>query len=592
VKFAGAQETSPDILANDIATHVRYLASDELEGRASGAEGNRKAARYIAALFENYGLKPAGDKGSYFQEFSFVSSLKLGSKNSLSFEQLTAPERRWVLEPDVDFRPFGFTTNASTTGELVFAGYGISAADKGYDDYEDLAVEGKFVIVLRYSPDGNDPHSEFFSRATFRSKARVAREHGAAGLIVVTGPRDDEDDKPIKMTFDNAFASSGIQAISVKRRVLDEILEHLGKDLGTIQDSIRSKRKPQSFEIPGVMARVETDVQQVNGTTSNIVGYIDGNDAGVLDEVIIIGAHMDHLGFGGPGSGSLDPDTLAIHNGADDNASGTAGLLELAEVFASQKESLQRSLLFIAFSGEELGTLGSGHYVNNPFTPLDKTIAMINMDMIGRLEDKSLTIYGTGTSPSWSELLQRHNVDSSFSFKLVDDGYGPSDHAQFYGKDIPVLFFFTGIHNDYHKPSDDWQLLNTSGEKEILELVYDVTMELNRMPNRPEFARAQSASPDQGASERREFAVTLGVIPDYGSSAEGMKIGGLRPGGPAELAGMKSGDIIVQLHGKKIMNIYDYMDVLGTLSPDKETDAQVQRDGSLLNLVVKPGKRK
>jgi len=580
-----AQSPSSEITADELRAHVKYLASDELEGRAPGTEGNRKAADYIANQLRLYGLKPGGDKGTYMQEFEFVSSVRLGSNNMLTFEWQSEKSE---LVLDKDFRPFGFSSNTSVSGKVAFVGYGISAPEKNYDDYKDIDVTGKVAVALRYSPDGDDPHSDFYRYSAFRNKARRARDKGAAGLIIATGPLDADSDDLVKLSFDHAYASSGIPTISMKRAHLEKMLPP-GMDLRSIQDSIRSSKKPLSFDLQDVTVTLGTEVEKVMSGTANVIGYLEGTDPKLKDQTVVIGAHLDHLGFGGPGSGSLQPDIHAIHNGADDNASGTAGLLELAQAFALEHSGIRRTLIFIAFSGEEMGTLGSGHYVNHPVFPLDRTIAMINMDMIGRLENTTLTVYGTGTSPQWSGLLGKHNADSTFTLKLVPDGFGPSDHAQFYGKDIPVLFFFTGTHSDYHKPTDDWEKLNYAGHETVVRFAYDIAKDIAARDEKPLFARTQSAQPMGGDS--RGFTVTLGVIPDYGGAEEGMKIGGIRPGGPAEKCGLKAGDVIVSMAGKKVMNIYDYMGVLGELRPGDEVEVEAKRGGDTVKLTARMEKR-
>jgi hypothetical protein len=311
--------------------------------------------------------------------------------------------------------------------------------------------------------------------------------------------------------------------------------------------------------------------------TANVIGFLEGKDPAMKDQALILGAHFDHLGMGGPGSGSLMPDTVAIHNGADDNASGTAGLLELAQLLASDSAGLRRTVVFAFFSAEELGTIGSSRYVSSPLVPLASTVAMLNMDMVGRLRDNSLTVGGSGTSPLWTDLLNRENSDSSFKLTLNPDGYGPSDHASFYAKDIPVLFFFTGIHDDYHRPADDWETLNYEGEERVVRYVYRVAREVIAGKERPAFARVQSQRPSMGGGDARGFSVTLGVIPDYAEGGTGMKIGGIRPGGPAEKAGLKSGDVIVKMAGKNVLNIYDYMGILAELKAGDVVEVQVQR---------------
>jgi Peptidase family M28/PDZ domain len=585
---AHAQISSPAITADELRAHVKYLASDELEGRGSGTEGNRKAAGYIANLMKSYGLEPAGDSGTFYQSFAFISTVTLGRNNTCSMKGKSVPGGTRVLQVDTDFRPLGFTTNDSVSGSMVFVGYGISAPDDKYDDFKDANVNGKVVVALRYGPDGSDPHSDLYKYTSFRNKARTAREHGAKAIIIISGPLDETEDELIKLSYDQSFASSGIIAVSMKRSFFDELLKSEGKDLKTIQEQIKETKQPQTMDLNGSAITLTTEVDFKKEKTANVVGYLPGNDPTFKDELVIVGAHFDHLGYGGLGSGSLVPDVHEIHNGADDNASGSAALLELEQAFAAAKASLKRSLLFIAFSGEELGTLGSAYYVNHPTFPLEKSIAMVNMDMIGRLQDRALTVYGTGTSPLWDDLLSKYNKDSSFILKRIPDGIGPSDHSQFYGKDMPVLFFFTGTHSDYHKPSDDWDKINYQGEEQVTRYVYRVVLDLDREPSKPEFSRVASTTT---GGDNRGFRVTLGIVPDYGEGANGLKIGSIRPGGAAEKAGLKAGDLIVMMAGKKVLNIYDYMGVLGELKDGDHAEIEVMRDGKPLKVTALMQKR-
>jgi aminopeptidase YwaD len=589
--IANTQTSSPAITADELRPHLKYLASDELEGRLAGSEGNRKAAEYIARQMEMYGLKPAGDNETYYQSFEFTSAVKLGSANECSIEGKGIPEGKSELRVDVDFRPLGFTTNSSVSGSLVFVGYGISAPDNKYDEYKDIDVNGKIVVALRFGPDGDDMHSDLNKFTSLRNKARTAREKGAKALIVISGPVDDADDNLIKLSYDQSFASSGIPAISMKRSVLEKFITASGKDLKTIQEEIKKDRQPQGRELNDITVSLTTEVEHVKARSANVIGYLEGNDPQLKGEAVVVGAHFDHLGYGGPGSGSLVPDSHEIHNGADDNGSGSAALLELEQAFASVRKDLKRTLIFTAFTGEEEGTLGSSYYVNHPYFPLDKTVAMVNMDMIGRLEGKSLTIYGTGTSPRWSELIATYNKDSLFSLKLIPDGIGPSDHSQFYGKDIPVLFFFTGTHNDYHKPSDDWDKINYEGEEKVARYVFNIVKELDADSTRPTFTRTVSATAG-GGGDSRGFNVTLGIVPDYGEGKDGLKIGSTRPGGPAEKAGLKAGDVITRMAGKRVLNIYDYMGILGELKTGAEVDVEVMREEKAVKVKAIMEKRK
>ncbi len=410
-------------------------------------------------------------------------------------------------------------------------------------------------------------------------------------LLVVTGPADDPEDTIMKLTYDQSFASSGLAALTVKRAVLDDLLRRQGKSLEALQEGINDSKKPRSFPLDGVSVSLTTEVIKVKATTANVIGLLEGADPARRTQSIIVGAHYDHLGFGGEGSGSMTPDRHEIHNGADDNASGTSGLLELAEAAAAHTGEFPRSVLFISFSGEELGTLGSAYYVEHPVLPLDSAAAMVNLDMVGRLKDNTLTLNGTGTSPVWDPLIKELNTGSDgkelFTLKTVADGFGPSDHASFYRKDIPVLFFFTGTHEDYHKPSDDWDRLNYDGEQKVVSFAYRVMENLAQRPDKPAFRKTQSAGPMAGGG----FTVTLGVIPDYAWTGEGMKIDGVRSNGPAEKAGLQAGDVIVQLAGKKVMNIYDYMGVLGELKAGNEVTVGFQRGAEVISRQVTPTRR-
>jgi hypothetical protein len=585
---AGAQTTNNSITADDLRVQIRYLASDELQGRGSGTEGNRKAAVYIANELRRYGVAPAGDGGDYFQPFQFVSAVKLGPGNALALEgEGLGPSK---LEVNTDFRPLGFSSSGSVSGPLVFAGYGISAPDKNYDDYAGIDVAGKVVLILRFAPDG-DARSEFGRRTELREKARVAREKGAAGIILLVGPANDPEDALMRLAFDQSPGNSGIPIVSTRRAIFTSALAALGRDLKAIQDTIKATKAPVSFALPNARASLTTDVQTIRATTANVIGVLEGSDPTLKSEVLVLGAHFDHLGFGGPGSGSQRPDTVAVHNGADDNASGSASLLELAQKLSSERTSVRRSVVFAFFSAEELGTLGSQHYVNTPPLPLTQTVAMINMDMVGRLQGKALTIGGTGTAPVWNDILARANSDSSFTVKYEPDGFGPSDHSSFYGKNIPVLFFFTGTHDDYHKPSDDWDRINYAGQERITRFVYKVASEVADGSQKPVYARVESA-PRPAGGDSRGFNVTLGVVPDVGWSGEGMKVSSVQPNRPGDKAGLKSGDVILAMGGKKILNIYDYMGVLGELKAGDEVEIEVLRDGTTQKLKAVMERRK
>jgi aminopeptidase YwaD len=567
--------TSTDIASGDILQYVKYLASDELKGRKTGEEGNRTAAMWIASHFKRDGLLPAGDEGGYLQHFTFVSSTKAGSRNSLVF---TIGDATLPMTMDEQYKPLPSSSDTVLTAPVVFAGYGVSSHDSvKYDDYANVDVKNKIVMVMRYSPaklSGN----AFDERASLMIKAMTARDHGAVGIIYVAAPAG-TDGSELSSFKAPASSQSGIATVVMRWSDAQTVMQKCGKDLVALKTGIDSTLVPASTET-GASAALSTEIIKIHTPSANICGFLPGNDPALKGQILVLGAHMDHLGMGG--EGSLAPDTVAIHHGADDNASGTAGLLELAEYFGTHRENLRRSILFLSFSGEELGLLGSDWYVKHPTMPLDSTIAMINMDMIGRLKDSTLVVEGMGTSPKFDSLVKSENRDS-LALKLKPDGYGPSDQASFYSKNLPVMFFFTNLHADYHKPSDTWDKINYPGEAAVVRLVSRLTVDLASAGERPAFTRA-AAPPQMGGGDRPGARVTLGVIPDFAEDVAGMKISGARPGTPAEKAGLKGGDIIIGFGGKDVKNIYEFTSLLGQYKPGDHVKIVVKRGTETVTL--------
>ncbi|MEN3039309.1 MAG: M20/M25/M40 family metallo-hydrolase, partial [Candidatus Kryptonium sp.] len=546
----------------------------------SGTKGAELASDYIAKQFKKFGLKPAGDRGTYFQYFDFISDAKMGDSNFVSFK---INDNVIKLNFKSDFVPLPFSEVGKIKSDVVFAGYGITAPEQNYDDYSGIDVKGKIVIVLKGTPDGYKPHSPFERYLSLRYKVSNAQSKGAVGIILV----DPFSEKFEKFRYDYSAGKAGIVAVEVKNSLIDNLLKTCGYDfkLYDIVKRIYDSMKPNSFVVNNLSAEIQTDVRYIKSKVANVIGYIEGSNPELKNEYIIIGAHYDHLGWGG--QGSLIPDTVAIHNGADDNASGTSGLLELAEYFSNNRKKLNRTLVFIAFTAEEEGTIGSGYYVKNPSFPLEKTIAMINMDMIGRLKDDKLTIYGVGTSPVWNSIIESLNSEFKFNLNLVKDGYGPSDHAQFYSKNIPVLHFFTGIHTDYHKPSDDYDKINYQGQKRILDFINKLIFELDKRKEKPQFVKVETPQ-----RTPRGFRVTLGIVPDYSEEVQGMKVGDVRPGAPADKAGIKPGDVIIKMGNVEIKNVYDYTYALGDFNPGDEVEIVVLRGKEKLSFKVKFEERK
>jgi hypothetical protein len=572
-----------EITPSEIQIHINYLASDALKGRATGTPEADLTVKYLTNEFKHYGLKPLFGK-SYKQEFTFTADVELTKMNSIIF---TSESKKQVLKLNDDFITASFSGNGKVTGELVFVGYGITAPKLKYDDYEGIDVKDKIVVVLRYNPEFDNPHTQFEEYSSFRFKAALAKEKGAKGIIFINGfyPELDSDNL-MKFVYDRAAGVKDFPVVHIKRNYIDEIFKSLNIDLKSTQKEISENKQPKSFALNKIKVELNTEVKQVNKTGYNVAGILIGNDPVLKDEYIVIGAHHDHLGMGGDGS-LYRGDTPQIHNGADDNASGTTGVLEIAQKLSSIKNKLKRSIIFIGFGGEELGLLGSNHFVNHSPVPTEKMIAMLNMDMIGRMnEDTSLIVYGTGTSKIWNNLLTEHNT---YPFKLTfnPEGYGPSDHSSFYSKAIPVLFFFTGTHSDYHRPSDDADKINAIGQEQILKYVYSIVSSIDQSESKPEYVNV----PRKEQTQTGGWKVYVGTIPDYAYADEGLKITGVNEGSPAHKSGLRASDIILQFGSKKITNIYDYVYALKEHVPGDIVELKVKRGEENITLTLELGVR-
>lgn len=566
---------------------VRYLAGDELEGRRTGREGNRAAGEFIATKFKEFGLQALPKNKGYYHMFDYLAGIDVGKKNELILEwdvKEGAGKRninKVRLEPGVHFNPLGFSSAGSASAEIVFAGYGITAKDQNYDDYAGLDVKGKIVLVMRYSPDGSNPHGELARHGALARKAALARDNGAAGLIIINPPLDTA--VLMKTTLDRNLTDIGLPAIFALSSAFDLVRDPSGRTLAQIQEAIDRDRKPASFAIARSRGTMTADIMLKRERVANVIGVLPGNDPKLRDEMIVIGGHFDHLGHGGEGSlhGGHEP---AIHYGADDNASGTAGVIALAQEFARRRDN-KRTILFMGFNGEEEGLLGSAAMVADPPFALDKVVAMINMDMIGRL-DSALIVQGTGTSPWWKEMLTEVN-GNRFRLKMVEDGFGPSDHSSFYSKGIPVLFFFTGIHSDYHRPSDTWEKVNYTGEVRLLDYIADMTRAIDARTDRPPFTKTQRTPQGGGTT----FKVYVGTIPDYGYDGKGLRLTGVAEGGPAQKGGLKEGDIIIRMGTKQINNIYDYTYALSEFKPKEKVELEFLRGQEKMTTVIEMGSR-
>jgi len=582
------------VSAERIRKHVEFLASDKLEGRRAGTPAEAEAAKYIAKEFRSYGLEPAAP--NYLQPFTFVSSVRLGPKNSVQIKTASGARSLKVGE---EFMPLAFSASDPAAGQAVLAGYGISAPEHQYDNYANLDVAGKIVLILRGSPDGDNPHGRFAEHTApgleIQQKTLKAREKGARGVIFISAEQDFKQDRLSQLRHDLNFLSAGIPAVIITRQVAESLLASSGSSLGEAEKPAKQSAAPLALENTSI--EFKTDVVKVNGNSSNVVGLLKGSDARLASEYIVIGAHYDHLGLGGAGS-LAERAEGDIHHGADDNASGTSALIELARVLAADRARLKRSILFIAFGAEEVGLLGSAAYTKNPVVPLASTVAMLNMDMVGRLRNSSLTVGGVGTSPAWKPLIDKLNILSNngsssgaearrFGLSLSQDGFGPSDHQSFYVRDIPVLFFFTGTHDDYHKPSDTAEKVNAEGITAIAELVREIATTVATEPERIAFTRVKVETRPTG----RGFRVYLGTVPNYSDQSDGMKLDGVRAGSPAERAGLKAGDFVVKLGSVPIKNVYDYTYALGELKAGEEIEVVIRREGREMTLKLTPDKR-
>jgi hypothetical protein len=584
--------------AERLKVDVSYLADDAREGREPGTQGIEAAARYIATTFQDAGLKPAAGGDGFFQPFSISGRPTLDGNPALAIQGPGAEGLEGRL--NTDFRPLAIGTSAALDNvPVVFAGYGITAKEPGrldYDDYARIDVKGKVVLVLRREPHPADPGNPFHGPentkyATFQHKATNAFQHGAAGVLLVNDVEGSGAGADALLGFNAAGSepNSNIPFVMLTREFGDKLLAAAGEPgLAQLETELNADLKPRTHQLKGVLVREQFVVKENGIPTRNVVGVLEGvgPHAG---ETVVIGGHYDHLGHGGLMSGSLAFLSRQIHNGADDNASGTAMVLELARRLGARRDALPRRVVFIAFSGEEKGLLGSRYYVEHPLFPLESTVMMVNCDMVGRLNDKNdLTMIGTGTTPGIDVLVAALGKSAGLNVKTIaamTDGFGGSDHESFYNKNVPVLFAFTGIHGDYHRPSDDSDRINYAGMGRIADYLELIALDIIRRPERPSFTRltqSHAANPAVGRPP-----TTLGVMPDYGhEETDGLKLADVRAGGAAEKAGLKGGDLIIKLGDKPVSSIRDYMETMGRFRGGETIEVVVKREGKPITFKV------
>lgn len=571
----------PITVTEELRHDVQFLASPELTGRGVDTPGIKLARDYLAAEFAGAGLRPGGDDGRFFQPFDVAVGVTVNQPSSLTLDQ-NAP-----LELNKDWIPLGLSKSDNVEGELVFAGYGITAKENGYDDYAGMNVKGKIVLILRYEPAPTDEKSpfktppEYSVHAALRTKANNARDHGAVGMILVDLNNDNEAQPELLSTRNSLWrGGNSVVAAQVRREVLQKWLDARGVSLRDLKEKIDRTGKPASMAIPGALARLQITLKEDHERAENVVGILPGADPNLRDQRVVIGAHYDHLGFGH--FGALDRQAEGkVHPGADDNASGTAVLLELARRMAKLPVKPDRTIVFAAFSGEELGLYGSRHYIESSnSTAAIKT--MINLDMVGRLRENRLTVFGARSGENLSDLVTKNARALGLDITDSND-VGRSDHMSFYSKKIPVLHFFTGTHGDYHRATDTWDKLNFEGMAKISDLVLVTALEI---ANRKEPIRFVSlpSRPSETAGSARGVRVYLGTIPDYGAVATGVRLAGVSSGSPAAQAGLREGDVIVRLGDKDIQNIEDLTDALQAHKSGDQVNVVVLRAGASITL--------
>lgn len=544
--FAQKMSRKDKKLEKQIKGQIEYLASDALEGRLTGSPGEKLSAEYIADVFKKYGLKPYGNANTYFQTFEIVT-LRMAT-DSGKLEIAGQKMRQFV-----DFYPMSLSANRAEIQSIAEnVGFGINSKSPLRNDYEGKDVKGKVVIIDMGSPDGIHPHSEYLAWHGIESRVSEAIKQGASGVIFY------RSSEKIEKPDGNLSLKTTPSAIPVV---------YCNRELGSLPI--------------GTPVELRVNIKSISELGHNVIGFKDNH----AKHTVVIGAHHDHLGLGQMGN-SLATENGLIHNGADDNASGVAALLSLAkDLKKGKKWNKGNNYLFIAFSGEELGLLGSKYFTEHPTIPLESVNYMLNMDMVGKLDSskKVLVINGIGTSPQWKTTLDNVVLDSLKikEIKTTESGIGASDHTSFYLKNIPAVHFFTGQHVHYHKPSDDVEIINVRGEVWVVRFIENVIKGLNEK-GKLEFTTTKNSD----SAGRMKFAVTLGIMPDYIYSGEGVKVDGVKDNMPGSQAGILKGDLILNLNGVFIKDMSAYMKTLGSLKKGMNVPVVIKRGEEIINLTV------
>lgn len=646
-------ETDDASLTESLRRDVQFLASEELRGRSVTDETINTARDYVRDRMQTIGLELDSVDGAPFQTVKIPVGSEVRSEqgNHCRFDL----DGKSLIEAGIGegFGPLAIGSDqASTSGRVVFAGYGITSETHSYDDYESIDAKGAIVILIRKEPGAADPDSPFDGvrntrHAYFVTKITNAIDHGAVGVLVVNDPastREAEQEEQnrieqeqrrkeglakvlaelpaaavknrqataekiagveamiLSMNLDLESAKRGVLGLadagtktdvtqkipvaSIARDLADRLLQSAGQpSLESLEQRIDQTFQPASRSLDTVTAEIAVDLKPSIASSDNVIGRLAGKGS-LANETLVIGAHYDHVGMGG--FASLAPGTIAVHNGADDNASGTATMLACGEALTRRLATAtsHRTILFMAFTGEERGLLGSQYYVENPIRPMETTAAMINLDMVGRLRDNELTVYGTGSAGGLEELVDSSNRQFNFNLFKVPSGYGPSDHQSFYRAGVPVLFFFTGLHNDYHRPSDDFDKIDFGNLTRVTDMVSEVAFRLAVRPQRPVYAET-----DPRVQIRRQMTAFLGVRVRSSGPNGSVRITEVTVGGPASKAGLQIDDQIQRIEQTEIRSTDDVLSWVRMHQPGDDFEITVRRNANLVTLRGKLEKR-
>jgi len=569
---------------------IKTLSAPDMEGRGDGSKGLTRARDILVRRYASFGLEAKGTEG-FLQPFDIITGAELTPGNRFEVEGAGAKN---ILILHEDYIPFAYSAAGKASAGLVFAGYGITADEWKYDDYKGLDVKGKIVVLLRKEPafaTAHAPKGEPSSHGDLIGKAILARKYGAVAVVVVNGRLGNgEEDILPHFGGDGGQQDIGVPIVEVKNDVAAQWFAAAGKDLLALQSKIDESGDTASFAFPDSLhVTLDAGIKKKHATVSNVLAYLPGKS----DEYIILGAHYDHLGRGDYG-GSLAPSLIGqFHPGADDNASGTAALLELARILAPLKGQLPRGILFSSYAGEELGLLGSAAWVRQPTLPLDKAVAMINMDMIGRVAKDTIYIGGVGTAANFRSILESDVAKSGLKAEYSESGYSSSDHTSFVVKQIPVLFFFSGLHSDYHKPSDTWDKIDPKSAVHVIDLVANTGLQIDELQEKPAFVTVVESHPTgTGSGSGSGYGPYFGSIPDFGQVETGVRFSDVRPGSPAAKAGLKGGDIMIQFGDQSIKNLYDFTAALRGSKVGDVVEVTVLRDGKSLKVKATLEQRK